>query len=147
MCQLVLIFSDHFFHAMATIFFFEFFPANIRHQPNVSPPSTTLAQHWIDVSCLLGEISPYSRKCKLFPGDYCDPNHANGQYPSKTNYVPIFLRYWLNFDPYVTTLFCYLPCTAKRRYMLTLQVSRYCILALQADQYYTVYCTYMAGWF
>ena len=29
-------------------------PANTRPRPNVGPPSTTLAQHCVDVSCLLG---------------------------------------------------------------------------------------------
>ena len=29
-------------------------PANTRYRPNVGPPSTMLAQHWVDISCLLG---------------------------------------------------------------------------------------------
>ena len=34
------------------------YPASTRHRPNVGPPSMTLAQHWVDVSCLLGTCPP-----------------------------------------------------------------------------------------
>ena len=51
-------------------------------------------------------------------------------------------RWWANIEPtlvqYLVFSWNFLPCKAKRQYLITSQVSRYCLLALQSS--------YVGGW-
>ena len=100
--------------------------------PIVCDVGPKLTGHWFSFSCLLGN-SWNSRDVDIMLF-YCWASIADGGPTLKqhwiNHWVPILL--WIPQYP-ITTVRHDLPCKAERQYLLTSQVNRYCLLALQSS--------------